>query len=71
MILCRNGTLVFQSPGLFLNSRFRQTLDIHNSKNTVIQDRTIYEDAHILHPLHAMGLMTHRDFENYSSLFRS
>ena len=55
----------------FLNSRFRQTLDIHNSKNTVIQDRTIYEDAHIFAPnLHAMGLMTHRDFENYSSLFQ-
>ena len=55
----------------FLNSRFRQTLDIHNSKNTVIQDRTIYEDAHIFAPnLHTMGLMTHRDFENYSSLFQ-
>ena len=55
----------------FLNSRFRQTLDIHKSKNTVIQDRTIYEDAHIFAPnLHAMGLMTHRDFENYSSLFQ-
>ena len=55
----------------FLNSRFRQTLDIHNSKNTVIQDRTIYEDAHIFAPnLHAMGMITHRDFENYSSLFQ-
>ncbi len=55
----------------FLNSRFRQILDIHNSKNTVIQDRTIYEDAHIFAPnLHAMGLMTHRDFKNYSSLFQ-
>ncbi len=55
----------------FLNSRFRQILDIHNSKNTVIQDRTIYEDAHIFAPnLHTMGLMTHRDFENYSSLFQ-
>ena len=54
----------------FLNSRFRQILEIHQKKNTVIQDRTIYEDAHIFAPnLHAMGLMTHRDFENYSSLF--
>ena len=61
----------FNLQGYFLNSRFRQTLDIHNSKNTVIQDRTIYEDAHIFAPnLHAMGLMTHRDFENYSSLFQ-
>ena len=55
----------------FLNSRFRQILEIHNSTKTVIQDRTIYEDAHIFAPnLHAMGLMTHRDFENYSSLFQ-
>jgi deoxyadenosine/deoxycytidine kinase len=37
----------------------------------VIQDRTIYEDAHIFAPnLHAMGLMTTRDFENYFSLFK-
>ena len=55
----------------FLNSRFRQILEIHKSNSTVIQDRTIYEDAHIFAPnLHAMGLMTHRDFENYSSLFQ-
>ena len=55
----------------FLNSRFRQILEIHKSKNTVIQDRTIYEDAHIFAPnLHAMGLMTSRDFDNYSSLFK-
>ena len=54
----------------FLNSRFRQILEIHQNNKTVIQDRTIYEDAHIFAPnLHAMGLMTHRDFENYSSLF--
>lgn len=54
----------------FLNSRFRQIVDIRNSGKTVIQDRTIYEDAFIFAPnLHAMGLMTTRDFENYSSLF--
>ena len=54
----------------FLNSRFRQILEIHSSKKHVIQDRTIYEDAHIFAPnLHAMGLMTHRDFQNYKSLF--
>ncbi|MDG2194423.1 MAG: deoxynucleoside kinase, partial [Polaribacter sp.] len=40
------------------------------SGNKIIQDRTIYEDAHIFAPnLHAMGLMTNRDFKNYSSLF--
>lgn len=54
----------------FLNSRFRQIINIRKSGKTVIQDRTIYEDACIFAPnLHAMGLMTTRDFENYSSLF--
>ena len=54
----------------FLNSRFRQLMDIRESSRNVIQDRTIYEDAYIFAPnLHAMGLMTHRDFKNYQSLF--
>ncbi len=54
----------------FLNSRFRQVAQIRESGKDIIQDRTIYEDAHIFAPnLHAMGLMTNRDFENYKSLF--
>ena len=54
----------------FLNSRFRQIVELRKKKKTVIQDRTIYEDAYIFAPnLHAMGLMPTRDFENYSSLF--
>ncbi len=54
----------------FLNSRFRQVLQIRESGKNIIQDRTIYEDAHIFAPnLHAMGLMANRDFENYSDLF--
>lgn len=54
----------------FLNSRFRQVSQIRESGKEIIQDRTIYEDAHIFAPnLHAMGLMTNRDFENYKSLF--
>ncbi len=54
----------------FLNSRFRQILQIRESGKKIIQDRTIYEDAYIFAPnLHAMGLMTNRDFENYKSLF--
>jgi len=54
----------------FLNSRFRQIIDIHKSQKHVIQDRTIYEDAYIFAPnLHAMNLMSTRDFENYSALF--
>ncbi len=56
----------------FLNSRFEQLLDIRRSGRNVIQDRTIYEDAFIFAPnLHAMGLMTTRDFENYFRLFQN
>jgi deoxyadenosine/deoxycytidine kinase len=54
----------------FLNSRFRQVVEIRKSGKTIIQDRTIYEDAYIFAPnLHSMNLMTSRDFENYYSLF--
>ena len=54
----------------YLNSRFTQIQEIKNSEKTVIQDRTIYEDAFIFAPnLHSMGLMTTKDFENYFSLF--
>jgi deoxyadenosine/deoxycytidine kinase len=54
----------------FLNSRFNQMLSLRKSGKTLIQDRTIYEDAYIFAPnLHAMGLMSTRDFENYFTLF--
>ncbi|MGM0636068.1 MAG: deoxynucleoside kinase [Bacteroidota bacterium] len=54
----------------FLNSRFRQILEIRESGKDIIQDRTIYEDAYIFAPnLHAMNLMSNRDYENYKSLF--
>jgi deoxyadenosine/deoxycytidine kinase len=54
----------------FLNSRFSTVLQIRQSGKTVIQDRTIYEDAYIFAPnLYDMGLMNRRDFENYVSLF--
>jgi deoxyadenosine/deoxycytidine kinase len=54
----------------FLNSRFRQLNHFSQSKKNFIQDRTIYEDAHIFAPnLHAMGLMNQRDFNNSQSLF--
>ncbi len=54
----------------FLNSRFNQIVDIRKSGETIIQDRTIYEDAYIFAPnLHSMGLMSTRDFENYFTLF--
>ena len=55
----------------FLNSRFNQILEIRKSDKTIIQDRTIYEDAYIFAPnLHSMGLMSSRDFDNYFSLFK-
>ena len=54
----------------YLNSRIAQIQEIQQTDKTVIQDRTIYEDAFIFAPnLHSMGLMTTRDFENYFSLF--
>lgn len=54
----------------FLNNRFQQIVKIQRGDKTVVQDRTIYEDAHIFAPnLHEMGLMSKRDFDNYFSLF--
>ncbi|MFO7756649.1 MAG: deoxynucleoside kinase [Bacteroidales bacterium] len=54
----------------FLNSRFSQIIEIKKMDKTIIQDRTIYEDAYIFAPnLHSMGLMSTRDFENYFTLF--
>ena len=54
----------------FLNKRFKDVVDISKTDDVIIQDRTIYEDARIFAPnLHGMGLMSTRDFENYSDLF--
>ena len=56
----------------FLNSRYQQILKILDGDTTVIQDRTIYEDAYIFAPnLHDMGLMPSRDFQNYFELFKT
>ncbi len=60
----------FNLQVFFLNSRFRQIIDIKKSSKSFIQDRTIYEDAFIFAPnLHSMGLMSTRDFDNYKELF--
>lgn len=62
----------FQLQIYFLNSRLKQLLEIEQGTETVIQDRTIYEDAHIFAPnLHEMGLMSSRDFDNYFSIFQT
>lgn len=56
----------------FLNTRLNNLLDIQRGTETVIQDRTIYEDAHIFAPnLHEMGLMSKRDYDNYFALFET
>ena len=56
----------------FLNGRLNQLLEIHSGTETVIQDRTIYEDAHIFAPnLHEMGLMSKRDYNNYFQFFQT
>ena len=54
----------------FLNKRFQDVVEISKHSEVIIQDRTIYEDARIFAPnLHAMGLMSTRDFESYTDLF--
>jgi len=56
----------------FLNNRIKHLIDIRKGSETVIQDRTIFEDAHIFAPnLNDMGLMTNRDYENYTSFFHN
>jgi deoxyadenosine/deoxycytidine kinase len=65
------GRWSFNLQVYFLNSRYEQVLKIINGENTVIQDRSIYEDAYIFAPnLHQMGLMATRDFENFFRLFQ-
>lgn len=61
----------FQLQISFLGSRIQQTLDMLSSGDeNIFQDRTIYEDAHIFADnLHAMGLMSSRDFGTYMKIF--
>ncbi len=59
----------------FLNGRFQQTQrikELQRQSKGVIQDRTIYEDAHIFAAnLHESGMLADRDFNNYRALFDS
>lgn len=62
----------FELQVYFLNSRLKQLLEIQNGTETVIQDRTIYEDANIFAPnLHDMSLMSTRDYNNYYNFFET
>lgn len=64
------GRWSFNLQIFFLNKRFREVVEISKSKETIIQDRTIFEDARIFAPnLHGQGYMSDRDFENYCDLF--
>ena len=56
----------------FLHNRFSQILKIQGGDKTVVQDRTIYEDAYIFAPnLHEMGMLSSRDYDNYTALFET
>jgi deoxyadenosine/deoxycytidine kinase len=56
----------------FLNSRFNQVAEIKENKRGTIQDRTIYEDAHIFAAnLYKSGHIVERDYRNYLALFES
>ena len=54
----------------FLQHRFRHHIQIMNSSNGVIQDRTIYEDVSIFaYNLYDMKIMSKRDWDTYTELF--
>jgi deoxyadenosine/deoxycytidine kinase len=56
----------------FLNSRYNSLVQMQKGKKSIVQDRTIYEDAHIFAPnLHSMGLLSTRDYETYQKMFDS
>jgi deoxyadenosine/deoxycytidine kinase len=56
----------------FLNSRFNQVHQIRQSDKTIIQDRTIYEDAYIFASnLHKSQHISDRDYQSYLDIFHS
>ena len=60
----------FNLQVFFLSSRFNHQRDIEQAPESVVQDRSIYEDAEIFaRNLYEMGYMTERDFTNYQELF--
>lgn len=60
----------FNLQVFFLSSRFKHQQEIEEVPHTIVQDRSIYEDAEIFaRNLAEMSLMTGRDYENYSALF--
>ena len=60
----------FNLQVFFLSSRFKHQRDIEAAPHSVVQDRSIYEDAEIFaRNLYEMSLMSERDYKNYTELF--
>jgi len=56
----------------FLNSRFNQVRQIRESEKVIVQDRTIYEDAHIFAAnLYRSGHINERDYQSYLDIYHS
>jgi deoxyadenosine/deoxycytidine kinase len=66
------GKWAFHSQVWFLTHKFRLHLELNANNGTIVQDRTIYEDAEIFATnLHRSGMMADRDFATYSELYRA
>lgn len=56
----------------FLHSRFKQVRQVQDTQSPTVQDRTIYEDAHVFAKnLKDSGYMALRDYQNYFSVFQT
>lgn len=62
----------YKSQLFFLTHKFRLQLELQDEPGTVVQDRTIYEDAEIFaRNLHRQRYIDGRDFKVYWQLYRS
>jgi deoxyadenosine/deoxycytidine kinase len=60
----------FHLQMFFLSKRFKQILEIKKSARTIVQDRTVFEDAHVFAAnLRDMNLMSHTDFNTYTAIY--
>ena len=65
-------TWAFRSQIFFLTHKFRLHRKLQQSSGTVVQDRTLYEDAEIFaRNLHRQGFIDGRDFRTYWELYES
>lgn len=62
----------FQSQIFFLSHRLRIHLDLIRASGSVMQDRSIYEDAEVFAKnLHLQGYLNQRDYETYHTLYQT